>query len=193
MRIVSGRFRGQKLTAPEGDQVRPTSDRARSTLFNVLAHRFDGVLAGARVLDAFAGSGALGLEALSRGAHQVTFMERAPEPRAILKANVAACRAEAQTDIVSADATRPPRAKAPVTLAFLDPPYGDEGALGSLAALAQAGWFAPDALVCFESDARRAAPVFPPEFETLDERTQSRTRLTILRYTAGVSGQRHDG
>lgn len=187
MRIVSGRFRGQKLVVPEGDQVRPTSDRARSALFNVLAHRFDGVISGARVLDVFAGSGALGLEALSRGADQVTFIERAPEPRAILKANIAACRAERETEVLSADATRPPKAKAPVTLAFLDPPYGDDVAPGTLIALAKADWLAANALVCVESDARRAAPLFAPEFETVDERTQSRTRLTILRYTVGTS------
>ena len=113
MRIVGGRHRGRRLLAPPGDTVRPTSDRAREALFNILSHgrlAAGGVpLAGAAVLDAFAGTGALGLEALSRGAAEAVFIERDPEAIAVLRRNVAALGESAHAEIVPGDAARPPR------------------------------------------------------------------------------------
>src|ERR1700745_3200651 len=123
MRIVGGRHRGRRLLAPPGDTVRPTSDRAREALFNILSHgRFaaGGVpFAGASVLDAFAGTGALGLEAMSRGAAEAVFIEQDREALAILRKNVAALGEGAHARIIPGDATRPPRTISGCTVAFL--------------------------------------------------------------------------
>ena len=110
MRIDAGTHKGTKLIAPEGEDVRPTSDRARQAIFNMLAHRFDAVR-GAKVLDAFAGSGALGLEALSRGAESLTAFETARPALEALKRNIAACHEIARTLVFSSDVRRPPQAK----------------------------------------------------------------------------------
>ena len=133
--------------------MRPTSDRAREALFDILAHgRFADrpVFADARVLDAFAGTGALGLEALSRGAAQASFIEKDKGVLALLRGNIAALGEEENAAVLAADALHPPSAAAPVTLAFLDPPYGEDLAAPARAALAAAGWLAPDALVVVE-------------------------------------------
>src|SRR5215469_14129631 len=127
MRIVGGRHRGRRLLAPPGDTVRPTSDRARQALFNILSHgrlAADGIsFAGAAVLDAFAGTGALGLEALSRGAAEAVFFERDPEARAVLRQNVARLGESAHARIMPYDATRPPHAGVQCAVVFIDPPY----------------------------------------------------------------------
>src|SRR5215208_1710821 len=128
LRIVGGVHRGRRLVAPLGDTVRPTSDRAREALFNILSHgRFaaSGLpFAGNPVLDAFAGTGALGLEALSRGAGVAVFIEMEREALAALRRNIAALGEEDSAHLVAGDATRPPRAAMRCALAFLDPPYG---------------------------------------------------------------------
>src|SRR3954469_15730837 len=128
MRIVGGRHRGRKLIAPPGDTVRPTSDRAREALFNILSHgRFaaSGLpFAGQPVLDAFSGTGALGLEALSRGASAAVVFETEREALTALRRNIAALGEEDSIHIVAGDATRPPRAAMRCAVAFLDPPYG---------------------------------------------------------------------
>jgi 16S rRNA (guanine966-N2)-methyltransferase len=158
MRIVGGRLRGRRLTAPPGDTVRPTSDRAREALFNILSHGHfasGGVpFAGAVVLDAFAGTGALGLEALSRGAAQAVFFERDPEALAILRRNVALVGESARAEILPYDATRPPRAGVRCALLFLDPPYRSGLAAAALEAIEGAGWLTPDALAVIEVHAR---------------------------------------
>src|SRR5207253_1584702 len=127
MRIVGGSHRGRRLVAPPGEAVRPTSDRAREALFNILSHgRFAAAglpFADRPVLDAFAGTGALGLEALSRGASAAAFMESEREGLAALRRNVAALDAGDRAEIIAGDATRPPRALFACTVAFLDPPY----------------------------------------------------------------------
>src|ERR1700751_6016617 len=127
MRIVAGRHRGRRLLAPPGETVRPTSDRAREALFNILSHgqlAAEGIpFAGAAVLDAFAGTGALGLEALSRGAAEAAFIERDPEALATLRQNIAALGEDFHSRVVPGDATRPPRAPLACALVFLDPPY----------------------------------------------------------------------
>jgi 16S rRNA (guanine966-N2)-methyltransferase len=184
MRIVAGRHRGRRLLAPPGETVRPTSDRAREALFNILSH---GQLAaeripfaGAAVLDAFAGTGALGLEALSRGAAEVAFIEQDREALATLRQNIAALGESDRARIVSGDAARPPRAPSAYALAFLDPPYRSGAAAAALTALDAAGWFTPDALVVVELAAREhLAP--PAGFNLVDERVYGTTRLLFLR------------
>ena len=157
MRIIAGELRGRRLAAPPGDATRPTADRVRQALFDMLVHAPWGgqdAIAGARVLDAFAGTGALGLEALSRGAAAATFLETNEKARRTLAANIAACGLEGRSRVLAVDAARPPRARPPgeaCTLVFLDPPYREEGLPGrATAALAAAGWIAPGALIVLE-------------------------------------------
>jgi 16S rRNA (guanine966-N2)-methyltransferase len=188
MRIVSGDLRGRRLVVPPGRDVRPTSERARAALFDVLTHRFqaDGrfSLAGARVLDAFAGSGALGLEALSRGAGHAVFMDLDPALTRTLERLCADWRLGVTADILRADATRPPPRPAgtdPRTLIFLDPPYGREMAAPALAALAAKNWLAPDAL-CVVETARTETFAPPSGFTVLDDRAHGRARLRTLQW-----------
>ena len=185
MRIIAGRHRGRILAAPPGDDIRPTSDRVREALFNILAHgKFAAggpAYAGVRVLDAFAGTGALGLEALSRGAAQAAFIENRRAALPILRQNIAALGETARANIVSGDATAPPRALAPASLAFLDPPYGKGLAPTALVALAAAGWLEPGALCVVEiATKERIEP--PPGFASVDERRYGAARLVFLRY-----------
>jgi len=187
MRIVAGRHRGRRLLAPPGETVRPTSDRAREALFNILSHgqpAAEGIpFAGAAVLDAFAGTGAVGLEALSRGAAEAAFIERDREALAALRRNIAMLGEDAHSRIVPGDATRPPPAPSAYTLAFLDPPYRGGLAAAALTALDAAGWFTPDALAVVELAAREhLAP--PAGFNLVDERVYGAARLLFLRRAA---------
>src|SRR5580692_7267442 len=137
MRIVGGRLRGRLLQAPASRAIRPTSERLRESIFDILAHRHEGIIEGARVVDLFAGSGALGIEALSRGAKYALFVDNGAEARALLRANVEALGLGGVTRIWRADATRLGGAPAggPFALAFLDPPYGEGLAAPTLVAL----------------------------------------------------------
>jgi 16S rRNA (guanine966-N2)-methyltransferase len=184
MRIIAGHHRGRRLEAPAGLAVRPTAERAREALFDILAHgRFAPApaCADALVLDAFAGTGALGLEALSRGARFATFMERDRAARDALARNIAALAETARASVLAADALRPPRAGGPCDLVFLDPPYGEAIAAPALAALAASQWLAAGALVVVELAARAAfAP--PAGFATLWERRYGAARPVFLRY-----------
>lgn len=161
MRIIGGALRGRRLAAPPGSTTRPTADRVRQALFDSLVHApWAGPesITDAHVLDAFAGTGALGLEALSRGAMDAVFFETDAAACRVLSANITACRMEDRTRIVAADATRPPPGQ-PCSLVFLDPPYDDERLLsGALSALASAGWIAPAALLVIETRARHRPP-----------------------------------
>ncbi|MFI4989076.1 MAG: 16S rRNA (guanine(966)-N(2))-methyltransferase RsmD [Alphaproteobacteria bacterium] len=199
MRIVAGKHRGRTLAAPEDGSVRPTADRVRENIFNILAHgrlSEDGgsLIAEARVLDAFAGSGALGLEALSRGAAEAVFLDDDLSALECLRRNVKALGEEAGSILVQADACRPPApAKVrgnplPRTLVFLDPPYRSALAAPALAALAAAGWLADAAIAVVELDARDAfAP--PAGFTLLDERRYGHTRLLFLRWQAAEASR----
>jgi 16S rRNA (guanine966-N2)-methyltransferase len=193
MRIVAGRHRGRRLLAPPGESVRPTSDRAREALFNILSHgelAAEGVpFAGASVLDAFAGTGALGLEALSRGAGEAVFIERDRDALAILRTNIAALGEGARTRIMPGDAARPPRAASACAVLFLDPPYRSGLAAPALAALAGAGWFAPGALAVVEVAAREELPP-PTGFILLDQRVYGAARLVFLRRGAMMGAER---
>jgi 16S rRNA (guanine966-N2)-methyltransferase len=184
MRIVAGRHRGRRLLAPPGEAVRPTSDRAREALFNILSHgrlAADGIpFAGAAVLDAFAGTGALGLEALSRGAAATAFIERDREALATLRQNIAALGEDARSRVVPGDATRPPRAPLACALTFLDPPYRSGLAAAALGALEAAGWLMPQALAVIELAAREELTP-PAGFFLLDERVYGAARLLFLR------------
>ena len=152
MRIIGGAWRGRSLSAPSGTATRPTSDRVRQALFDMLWHAPWGgreAVEGAIVLDAFAGTGALGLEALSRGAATATFLERDRAALTALRANIAACGAGDRTRALNADALRP-LPGVPSTLVFLDPPYNEGIVPRAVAALAGAGWLAPGALLVAE-------------------------------------------
>jgi 16S rRNA (guanine966-N2)-methyltransferase len=185
LRIVGGTHRGRRLAVPPGEAVRPTSDRAREALFNILSHgRFataGSPLAGRAVLDAFAGTGAFGLEALSRGAGEAAFIENGRQALAALRGNIAALGEDQRTHIVAGDATRPPRALFACALAFLDPPYGSGLAPTALAALAAAGWFEPEALAIVEVAAREDFAA-PAGFTVIDARVYGAARLVFLRH-----------
>ena len=184
MRIVAGRHRGRRLLSPPGETVRPTSDRAREALFNILSHgrlAAEGLpFADAVVLDAFAGTGALGLEALSRGAAEAFFIEEDREALAILRQNIAALGEDARVRVFPGDATRPPRAPSACALVFLDPPYRSGLAAAALGALDAAGWLVPEALAVVELAAREEMGS-PTGFIVLDERVYGAARLAFLR------------
>jgi 16S rRNA (guanine966-N2)-methyltransferase len=191
LRIVGGAHRGRRLLAPSGEAVRPTGDRAREALFDVLSHgdlAASGLpFAGRPVLDAFAGTGALGLEALSRGAGTAAFIESSREALAALRRNVAALGESERTQIVAGDATRPPRPPFACALAFLDPPYHSGLAAPALAALAAAGWLLPAALAVVEIAAREEFSP-PAGFNVIDERVYGAARLVFLRRERAPSG-----
>ena len=182
MRIIAGRHRGRRLQAPAGTATRPTADRVRQALFDMLWYApWAGRerVEGAAVLDAFAGTGALGLEALSRGAARASFLETDRAALAALRANIAACREEGRCTVLAADATKPPPAPSPCSLIFLDPPYAEGLMDAALAALVAGGWAAPGAIICAEYAAGAAAP--PPGFTLLAERAHGAAQLLVLR------------
>lgn len=183
LRIDSGAHKGKKLAVPAGHDIRPTADRARQAIFNMLVHG-DNVVRDARVLDAFAGSGALGLEALSRGAASLVAFDRDAASLKAIRANVAGCREETRTTVRDADATRPPAAqafgdRAPADLVFLDPPYGKDLVPASLAALDKAGWIAGAAIIVAEMD-RRDAFDLPAAYSMITDRAYGKARIIIL-------------
>lgn len=182
MRIIGGTSRGLHLTpVGEGDtkaHLRPTSDRVRESIFNLLINGgYGNPLAGARVLDVFAGTGALGLEALSRGADTATFIENGAAATALLKRNTALMRVETRCTHLKRDATKPgPNPGTPFDLVFLDPPYGQ--LLGETALTALRSWLAPSALIVWEES---TAPHPPAGFRQLDQRRYGDTLVTLLR------------
>jgi 16S rRNA (guanine966-N2)-methyltransferase len=182
MRIIAGAWRGRTLAAPAGQATRPTAERARQALFDILMHAPWGgraLLEGAAVLDGFAGTGALGLEALSRGAAHAAFVERDRAALAVLRANIAACRAADRCTVLAADILTLP-AGPPCGLVFLDPPYGLALVPAALAALGRAGRIAPGAIIVAETAAAEPPPEMP---DTLAERTHGAARLSIFRAT----------
>ena len=183
MRIVGGRLRGRLLEAPASRAIRPTSERLRELIFDILIHRHAGVVEGARVVDLFAGSGALGIEALSRGAKFALFVDNGPEARALLRANVEVFALGGVTRIWRADATLLGKAPAgpPFTLAFLDPPY-EKGLAGpALAGLVEGGWLASGALVVVEESAEAEIGA-PTALRIVDERVYGETKVVFLAY-----------
>ncbi len=164
MRIVTGALRGRPIRTPAGEATRPTSDRARQAIFNILEHApWSPGLAGRRVIDLFAGSGAMGLEAVSRGAAEVLFVESAEPALAAIRANVEAFGLGPRARTLRADATRLGRADGPFDLAFLDPPYGKGLGETALAALVSGAWLETDAIATLERGAGEP-PVTIPGF-----------------------------
>jgi 16S rRNA (guanine966-N2)-methyltransferase len=188
IRIVAGKWRGRKLAVPDGDATRPTGERQRKALFDILGHgKFapGGIscLTGARVLDAFAGTGALGLEALSRGAATCVFVEHAAPARRVLEANIRSLGAGPETRALAMDSTRPTAPPlppfAPATLVFLDPPYRAGLAATALAEFAARGWLAQGAVCVIElAGDERLAP--PAGFAAVDARGYGKTRFEFL-------------
>jgi 16S rRNA (guanine966-N2)-methyltransferase len=181
VRIVGGRFRGRALQSPATRSIRPTADRLRESLFNILTH-WQGIdrVAGARTADLFAGTGALGLEALSRGARFALFVDNGAEARALLRANIEALGVGGVSRIFRRDATRLGAAGGePFDLAFLDPPYGGHLAEAALLSLAAEGWLRPGALAIVEETVDAAVAV-PASFETLERRAFGETQVLFL-------------
>jgi len=185
MRIVGGRLRGRPLAAPTSQAIRPTADRLRESLFNILVHAYGDPVTDARVLDLFAGTGALGLEALSRGAAFALFIDEGAQARALLRENVATLGLGGTTRIFRRDATKLGAAH-PIeafSLAFLDPPYGRGLAEEALASARAGGWLAPGALAVVEEAAKPGFNV-PEGFEELERRSYDDSALILLRHRA---------
>lgn len=185
MRVVAGRFRGRALVAPDDMSIRPTSDRVRESVFNILTHGVeDFTLAGARVIDLFAGTGALGIEAVSRGAAFCLFVEEAAEARALIRRNVEALGLTGETRIFRRDATDlgPAGNMEPYGLAFLDPPYGKGLGEKALAGLVDGNWLKPGAICVLEEKAGLALAL-PSGLEQIDSRSWGETEVRFLRLT----------
>jgi 16S rRNA (guanine966-N2)-methyltransferase len=195
MRIVAGKFRAKRIEAPKGLTTRPTSDRVRQALFNVLEHgapQFD--FEGARVLDLFAGSGALGLEAMSRGSRFCLFVEESADARASIRRNVEALSLTGVTKIWRRDATKLGEAGtlAPFDLIFLDPPYGKGLGLRALQSAAAGGWIKDGAIAVLE-DRADAEIELPAAFQQLDARIYGETKIVVMRVFPSLGLSLRDG
>lgn len=183
MRIVGGTFRGRKIVAPSGQNTRPTTDRTRESLFNILQHKPGFSLEGARVLDLFAGSGALGFEALSRGAAFCLFVDTDAAARGAIRDNVEALGLFGNTRIhrrpADALGTKPANVGPPFTLAFMDPPYGKGLIEPALHMLASGGWLGPSALIVAEHEAGESFAL-PPGYDVDDQRSFGDTGITFV-------------
>jgi 16S rRNA (guanine966-N2)-methyltransferase len=184
MRIVAGRFKGRALVGPKSNTIRPTSDRLREAIFNVLMHAYGDPLDGARVLDLFAGTGAMGLEAISRGAAFALLVDDGAEARSLIRANVEALGAGGLTRVFRRDATRLGTAKPvePFGLVFCDPPYDKGLAAAALASARDGGWLLPDALIVVEEAMGAFTP--PDGFAELERRDYGDTQVTLLRHVS---------
>lgn len=172
MRIVAGKFRGKQLNSPEDDSIRPTADRVRESVFNILASRLGPSFDGLRVLDLFAGTGALGLEALSRGASQIVFVDTSAEARGLIRDHIEAFGAGGVAKLLRRDATSlgPAGTMGPVDLVFLDPPYGMGLGEKALASVREGGWLKPETVLVLEEGSD--ATVNLPEGFALDDRRE---------------------
>ena len=182
MRVVGGRLKGRNIASPASTAIRPTQDRLRESLFNILVHAYANPIDGARVLDLFAGTGALGIEAVSRGAKFALFVDNGAEARALLRNNVEALGLGGVTKVYRRDATHlgPAHPMEPFSLVFLDPPYGKGLADQALTSLREGGWLVPDALVVVE-EATAAAFAAPDCYDELERRAYDDTEFVFLR------------
>lgn len=182
MRVVGGKLRSRPLRGPKSDAVRPTSDRLREALFNILTHSYGDPATGARVLDLFAGTGALGIEAISRGAAYTLFVDEGVEARALLRDNIESLGLGGVTRIFRRDATKLGLAHPlePFSLVFLDPPYGKGFSEKALVAAREGGWLKPAALVVVE-EAADAGFTTPEGFVELEHRKYDDTEFVFLR------------
>ena len=183
MRIVGGEFRGRSLATPKSNDIRPTTDRTRESLFNILSHSYGGVLDGGRVIDCFAGTGAVGLEALSRGAAQALFVETSVEGRSLLRTNIETLGLQGRAKIFRRDATDlgPVGTMEPFDLLFADPPYGNGLGERCFHAAASGNWLKDGALAILE-DRANVEPDVPAPFLLKDVREFGDTRMHFYRY-----------
>ena len=182
MRIVAGKFRGKQLSSPEDDSIRPTADRVRESVFNILASRLGPNFDGLRVLDLFAGTGALGLEALSRGAANVVFVDTGAEARGLIRDHIEAFGIAGFAKLLRRDATAlgPAGTMGPFDLVFLDPPYGKGLGEQALASLRAGGWLAKDATIVLE-ESSEVELTLPPGFEIDDRREYGAAAVHFIR------------
>ena len=183
MRVVGGRLKGRNLASPSSRDIRPTADRLRESVFNILVHAYDDPSESARVLDLFAGTGALGIEAASRGARFTLFVDNGSEARALLRSNVEALGLGGVTKVYRRDATNlgPAHPLEPFSLVFLDPPYAKGLADKALGSLRDGGWLTPNALVVVE-EAKSAQFAAPAGFAEQERRSYDDTEFTFLRF-----------
>ena len=182
MRVVGGKLRSRPIAGPKSNSVRPTSDRLREALFNILTHSYGDPVTGARVLDLFAGTGALGIEAISRGADYALFVDEGVEARALLRDNVKSLGLGGVTRIFRRDASKlgPAHPLDPFSLVFLDPPYGKGLAEKSLISARDGGWLMPNALLVVE-EAANAGFKAPDGFVELERRRYDDTEFILIR------------
>ena len=181
MRIIAGRFRGKQLNAPADDSIRPTADRVRESIFDILSSRLGPNFDGLRVLDLFAGTGAMGLEALSRGATSVVLVENGVEARGLIRDHIEAFGVAGVAKLLRRDATAlgPSGTMGAFDLVFVDPPYGKGLAEQALKSAMQGGWLKPDATIVVE-EAREVELDLPPEFTLDDRRTYGAASVSLL-------------
>lgn len=185
MRIVAGRFKGKQLDTPKSDDIRPTSDRVREAVFSIIGSRLGPNLDGLYVLDLFAGTGAMGLEALSRGAIHCVFVDTSVEARGLIRGHIESFGIGGQTKLLRRDATDlgPVERMKPAQLVFIDPPYGQGLGEQAIAAALAGGWLADDALIVFEE--RKGVEIDPPPgTEIVDRREYADTAISFLARTA---------
>lgn len=178
-RIIAGIHKGRRLSVPKGRDIRPTTDRMRERLFSMLMHSRYPDLGGARVLDLFAGTGALGLEALSRGAKTVTFVEKAPASLQVLKENISALNVQDQTSLLAKSATLLPPADHPCDVVFMDPPYRQNLVEPALQSILSGNWLAAGGVIVCEL-ATDDESAIPSALEIVDERSQGQQRILFL-------------
>ncbi len=185
MRVVGGRLRGRPLAGPKSQSIRPTADRLRESLFNILRHAHGDPVSGARILDLFAGTGALGIEAVSQGAAFVLFVDDGAEARALIRENVATLGLGGSSRLFRRDATKlgPTHPVEPFSLVFLDPPYGQNLADKALASARQGAWLSPEALIVVE-EATKARFVAPEGFSEIERRAYDDTEFVFLRFSS---------
>jgi 16S rRNA (guanine966-N2)-methyltransferase len=182
VRVVGGRLRGRNIASPSSRDIRPTQDRLRESLFNILVHAYDDPIEGGRVLDLFAGTGALGIEAVSRGAAFTLFVDNGAEARALLRNNVEALGLGGVTKVYRRDATNlgPAHPIEPFSLVFCDPPYGRGLAEKALTSLRDGGWLRQGALLVVE-ESKAAGFKAPDGFDELERRAYDDTEFVFLR------------
>jgi 16S rRNA (guanine966-N2)-methyltransferase len=188
MRVVGGRLKGRNLASPSSRDIRPTADRLREALFNILIHAYNDPIEDARVLDLFAGTGALGIEAISRGAKFALFVDNGAEARALMRDNVEALALGGVTKVYRRDATNlgPAHPMEPFSLVFLDPPYAKGLSDKALVSLRDGGWLTPDALLVVE-EAKAAGFKAPDSFAELERRAYDDTEFVFLKTDGSVA------
>lgn len=186
MRIVAGKFRGKQLETPKSDEIRPTADRVREAVFSIIGSRIGPSLDGVHVLDLFAGTGAMGIEALSRGAEHCVFVDTGVEARGLIRGHIEAFGIAGQVKLLRRDATDmgPAERIKPAHLVFADPPYGKGLGERAIASALAGGWITPGALIVLEE--RKDADITAPEgMEIIDRRDYADTAVTLLERTPG--------